>query len=134
MQASDGIATASARRTPAAGSLGPDEVRLQRLLKKVVVGLAILLFAGLALVVWRVIHLASSTEAPALAQAVAQPTLAIRPEQTLELPRGAQVRSVSLSGSRLAVHYDIGGASGIAVLDLQTGRRITNVAIEPAGN
>ncbi len=61
---------------------------------------------------------------------------AIRPEQKLGLPAGAQVRAVSLSGNRLAVHYDAGGAEGIAVLDLQTGATITTVAIEraPSGN
>lgn len=132
MQASDGVAAASAQRSPqvAAAEVGSD-VRLQRILKVVVVGLAVLLFAGLVLVIGRVIYLAS----PSATQPAA-PTLAIRPEQALELPPGAQVRSVALSGNRLAVHYDVAGAAGIAVLDLQTGRRITTVAVEtkPAGD
>jgi hypothetical protein len=101
-------------------------VRLQRILKFVVVALAILLFAGLLAAIGRVIYLAS----PSSTQPAA-PTLAIRPEQSLELPPGAQVQSVSLSGNRLAVYYDAGATAGIAVLDLQTGRMITNVAIEP---
>ena len=111
------------------------EQRVQRVLKFIVVTLAIVLFAGLLLAVARVIYLASAPAAqPATAAltpaATPAPTPAIRPEQSLALPAGAQVRSVSLSGNRLAVHYDVGSASGIAVLDLQTGRTVTNVAIE----
>jgi Family of unknown function (DUF6476) len=132
MQAPDGVVAAPAQQSLDAGaSQTASDSGLQRILKLVVVGLAILLFAGLAAVVGRVIYLASSS-----APQPAAPTLAIRPEQSLELPPGAQVRSVSLSGNRLAVHYDVGTAAGIAVLDLQTGHMVTNVAVEPkpAGN
>jgi hypothetical protein len=107
------------------------EQRVQRVLKIIVATLAILLFAGLAIAIARVIYLASAPVAqPSASVLTAAPTPAIRPEQSLALPAGAQVRSVSLSGNRLAVHYDVGASSGIAVLDLQTGRMITNVAIE----
>ena len=131
MQVSD-VAAASPPGAPADAT---SEQRVQRVLKFIVVTLAILLFAGLLAAVARVIYLASAPVAqPATSALTAAPTptptLAIRPEQSLALPPGAQVRSVSLSGNRLAVHYDVGSASGIAVLDLQTGRTITNVAIE----
>jgi Family of unknown function (DUF6476) len=128
MQASDGVVTA-AQRSPDATMGIASEVRLQRLLKLVVAGLAIVLFAGLALVVGRVIYLASASEPQGTQPA--PPSLAIRPEQILELPAGAQVRSVAMSGNRLAVHYEVGGATGIAVFDLQTGRKVTNIAVEP---
>ena len=128
MQASDGVVIAAAQRSPDAAMGTASEMRLQRMLKIVVVGLAVVLFAGLALVVGRVIYLASGS---APQGAAAPPTLAIRPEQILELPAGAQVRSVSMSGNRLAVHYEVGAASGIAVFDLQTGRKVTNIAVEP---
>ena len=129
MQVSD-IAAA-----PVEAAEASPEQRVQRVLKFIVVTLAIVLFAGLLLAVARVIYLASAPAAqPATAAltpaATPAPTPAIRPEQSLALPAGAQVRSVSLSGNRLAVHYDVGSASGIAVLDLQTGRTVTNVAIE----
>ena len=126
MQASDIAAPAQHAPEPAAAE-GPSDLRLQRILKFVVVALAVVLFAGVLAVVARVIYLASS---PAAQPATPSPTLAIRPEQSIELPPGAQVRSVSLSGNRLAVYYDAEGVGGIAVLDLQTGRMITNVAIE----
>jgi hypothetical protein len=101
------------------------EARLQRNLKFIVAALALLMFAGLAAIVGRIIYLASGTPTqPAVA------SLAIRPEQTLALPAGAAVRSVSLSGDRLAVHYEAGGVDGIAVLDLQSGQAITSVNIQ----
>jgi hypothetical protein len=131
MQASDATVQAAPPAT-AGGASDTREIRIQRLLKAVVIFLALTLLAGLALVVGRVIYLASSTRMQASQDvSVASPTLAIRPEQTLGLPAGAQVRSVSLSGNRLAVHYEVGSASGIAILDLQTGRTVTNVSIEP---
>jgi len=126
---------AAAVSSPSSPAEITPEQRVQRILKIIVVGLAIVLFAGLAVAVARVIYLASapvaqpSTSVPAAASTPV-PTPAIRPEQTLALPAGAQIKSVSLSGDRLAVHYDAGGSSGIAVLDLHTGRTITNVGIE----
>lgn len=133
MPASD-AAAASAPGAPATAEVSPEQ-RLQRILKFIVVTLAILLFAGLVAAVGRVIYLASApvTQPATSSLTVAPtptPTPAIRPEQSIALPPGAQVRSVSLSGNRLAVHYEIGSASGIAILDLQSGRTITNVAIE----
>ena len=101
------------------------EARLQRNLKLVVIGLAVLLFAGLATIVGRVIYLASGASTQPAA-----PSLAIRPEQSIGIPAGAQVRSVSLSGDRLAVHYEAAGTEGIAVLDLQTGQTITTVGLK----
>jgi hypothetical protein len=134
MQASD-VAAAPASGAAEAVEASPEQ-RVQRVLKFIVVTLAILLVAGLLATVARVIYLASAPVAqPATAAPTPAPTPAIRPEQSLALPAGAQVRSVSLSGNRLAVHYEVGSTSGIAVLDLQTGRTVTNVAIEakPAG-
>lgn len=126
MPASEGVI--AARTQQAAGTQAPlprSEARLQRILKIVVVALAILLFAGLATVIGRVIYLASPTTTQP-----ATPAMAIRPEQSLQLPGGAKVRSISLSGSRIAVHYDVGTEPGIAVFDIETGRLITNVAVE----
>jgi hypothetical protein len=130
MQVSD-VAAAPA---PGAAEASPEQ-RVQRILKFIVVTLAILLFAGLLGAVARVIYLASAPVTQPATSALTSattpaPTPAIRPEQSLALPAGAQVRSVSLSGNRLAVHYDVGSASGISILDLQTGRIVTNVAIE----
>lgn len=125
MQASE----ATSARQPMDTSPRPTaaELRLQRNLKIIVIALAVLMLAGLVAIVGRVIYLASGSPTQPAA-----PVSAIQPEQKLRLPAGAQVRAVSLSGNRLAVHYDAGGAESIAVLDLQTGVTITTVAIERA--
>lgn len=122
MQATEVIAP---QAVEVAEALPAADARLQRNLKIFVIALAVLIFAGLATIVGRVIYLAS---APGTQPAAPSP--AIRPEQSLLLPAGAQVRSISLSGNRLAVHYEAGGADGIAVLDLQTGRTITSVVLQ----
>lgn len=125
MQATDAMnapPTLDARTQPTSA-----EARLQRNLKFIVAALALLIFAGLAAIVGRIIYLASATSTqPAVA------SLAIRPEQILALPAGAEVRSVSLSGDRLAVHYEAGGVDGIAILDLQTGQATTSINIQRA--
>jgi hypothetical protein len=111
-----------------APALSSAEARLQRNLKIVVAGLAVLLFGGLLAVAGRVIYLASPSKTQP-----AEPTLAIRPQQGLALPAGAQMRSIALSGNRLAVHYEVDGRPGIAVFDIETGRTITDVAVQPGG-
>ena len=132
MPASDAAVTAPDQRPPEGTAAATDaQARLQRTLKLVVVALAMLLLAGLLTVIGRVIYLASSPRTQPGAPTAAAPAPAIRPELSLALPPGAIVRSVALAGNRLAVHYDAGAGSGIAVLDLQTGRMITNVAIAP---
>jgi hypothetical protein len=50
----------------------------------------------------------------------------------LQLPAGAQVRSISLSGDRLAVHYEAQGSEGVAVIDLATGQPVASVGITRA--
>ena len=70
------------------------EARLQRNLKLVVIGLAVLLFAGLATIVGRVIYLASGASTQPAA-----PSLAIRPEQSIGTSgRGAGAVRLALGG------------------------------------
>jgi hypothetical protein len=111
--------------TEIAAPLSAADARMQRNLKLVVVGLGLLILIGIAAVVGRVIYLASAapTQPAALAPVVGQ-------QQVLELPADAQVRSISLSGSRLAVHYQAGAKEGVAVIDLKTGRTVSSVAVQ----
>ena len=117
---------------PAAGEQNP---ALVRALKIAVAGMGILILAGLAAVVWRIVHLSSSPKPAPLAPALSQPAAApgaaaeLTPELMLELPQGAAVRSVTLSANRLAVHYEAPGGSGIAILDLETGRTLTRIRL-----
>jgi len=119
----DNDAVSAAAAAPAPNSA---EARLQRTMKIVVVALGVLLFAGLATVAGRIIYLASikSTQPPPA------PRPAVPPEAMLRLPPGAQVRSISLSGDRLAVHYEAAGLEGIAIYDLAAGRALTDIGIK----
>lgn len=104
------------------------EMRLQRNLKFVVVALGVLLFAGLATIIGRIIYLASGgAKQPVVAES------AIGDGLSMQLPVGAEVRSISLSGQRLAVHYAVGGTDGIAIIDLRTGKPLASVDIERSG-
>lgn len=132
MQASSGAAAASSQQSasePLRSAHEPN-ARTQTILKFVVVALGVVMVAGLALVIGRIIYLASAPPA----QPVASST--VSSNQTLQLPHGAEVRSISLSGNQIAVHYEMPEGSGIAVLDLATGRQATHVSIVsvPAGN
>ncbi len=126
MQAPDGARAASMQQPSGdPQAVSADELRLQRIMKMVVAALAFLLVAGLAVVIGRIIYLASSraTQPPAA-------QVAAGAKQRLQLPTGAVVRTISLSGDRIAVHYEAAGAAGIAVYDLATGALISDVAVE----
>jgi len=144
MQPSDGAGSAPAQPNGDGGQLSEVDARFQRTMKIVVAALGFLVIAALTAVVVRVIYLASRPTAQPSAPTVpaeevrpavpmtdaVAPSRAIRPSQRLALPPGAVVRSVALSGDRLAVHYETGGKPGVAILDLKTGRRVTTVEIE----
>lgn len=131
MQASSSAAAASKQPAsePMQSAQAP-HARVQSTLKFVIISLGVLLVAGLATVIGRIIYLASMPPA----QPVASST--VSSNQTLQLPPGSEVRSISLSGNQMAVHYEMPEGSGIAVLDLATGRKATHVSIVsvPAGN
>ena len=131
MQASSSAAAASQQSAsePLRSAQAP-HARTQTILKFVVVALGVVMVAGLALVIGRIIYLASAPPAQPAASSVVSST------QTLQLPHGSEVRSISLSGNQMAVHYEMPEGSGIAILDLATGRETTHVSIVfvPAGN
>ena len=112
------------------------ELRLQRNLKILVTVLGLLIFAGLGGIAWRMMALAK--ERTALQSAGGQSTgaapliAASTNEISLELPKGARVVSTSISANRLAVHYEGPSGTGIAVIDLDTGKRIADVRPQEA--
>ena len=114
---------------------GEPAPRLERILKIVVAGLAILIIAGLAAVVWRMVELASSPKAtagkPGAAISAVAPAQTLLAEAELSLPPGAVVRSIALDGNRLAVHYEAPNGSGIALIELDTGRTLARVRLTP---
>ncbi len=102
------------------------EKRLQRNLKIVVATLGAMILIGLGAVAVRVVGLATGAKP---ASTAASPTAISTPggDLAIELPAGAKVVSVSLSGNRLAVHHESPAGTGIAILDLDTGRRVADV-------
>lgn len=103
------------------------EQRLQRNLKIVVFGLGALILVGLGAVIVKVTGLAT-TPAPGN-PGVPSISAAWRATGTvtLEIPRGAKVVSVSLSGNRLAVQHEGPDGTGISILDVNSGRRVVEI-------
>lgn len=112
----------------------PDDPPNIRLLRFAVIGMGVMLALGFAAVIGRIVYLTTRTSvAPVAASAsgpVAGPTAAITADMRLALPPGAKVRSQSLAGNRLSVHYEAAGGDGIIILDLETGRPVSLVRIE----
>ena len=120
------------------GPLGPAGVRG---LKIAVVAMGILIGLGLLAVIGRIVYMASGAtgmpgRSAAPPAAVADRTLAGKPggEARLALPAGTVVKSVSLSGDRLSVHYETpdGRKGGIAILDAASGELVRRIEIVPA--
>jgi hypothetical protein len=103
------------------------EQRLQRNLKILVGGLGALILLGLGAIMVKVSGLAPGKSSSAGSTSTVTSVATPGGEIALELPKGAKVVSVSLSGNRLAIHHESPTGTGIAVLDLETGRRIADV-------
>ena len=102
--------------------------KLQRNLKLVVIVLGLFIVAGLGAIIVRVVGLGAGKSGLTANQSAK--SLAASPSEgpiALELPKGAHVVSISLSGNRLAVHHDGPGGAGISILDLETGRRVLDI-------
>ncbi len=98
-----------------------------RILKIAVVVMGVILVLGFAAVIGRIAYLVTRTAKPAAVSA------AIAKDLRLALPEGAAVRSLALSGDRLAVHFDTHAGAGVAILDLLTGEPVTHVQLVPRG-
>ena len=107
-------------------------------LRIAVIAMGVILIAGVATVIGRVIYLAMRTPTVSAMQPLPGPVTAgagavagaLAGDVNLALPAGAKVRSQSLDGSRLSVHYEGGGAEGIIILDLETGKPLGHVHIQ----
>ena len=103
------------------GTLRPAHVRL---LKIAVVVMGLLILAGMAAVVLRIVYLASRPTAQSSGAN-------LESRARLALPPGAVVRQIAVSGDRLAVHYDGPAGPGIAIVDVATGSVVSRIAIVP---
>jgi Family of unknown function (DUF6476) len=102
------------------------------LVRRAVIVMTALLIAGVALLIGRVVYLAQrGSGQPSAAAMASTPQAALLPEVRLALPAGAEIKQVSLSGSRLAVtHSQPGANDGVIVLDLATGAVVSRVVLE----
>ncbi|HRN87913.1 MAG TPA: hypothetical protein PK271_04870 [Hyphomicrobium sp.] len=107
--------------------------RTERTLVFIVVFLGLLIVAGIVAVVLRIIYLSSQ---PA-AQQAALPAVAAEEAADaarLALPTGAVVKSISLAGDRLAIHYEAAGGAGIAVVDVASGAIVRQIDVVSDGS
>ena len=92
-----------------------------RALKALVIGMGVLIVAGLVTVVVTVANRTLDGDRP--------PT-----ETALALPAGAEVLETALDGNRIALRLRLpDGAQAIHVFDLATGRRVATARIDGGG-
>lgn len=125
-------ATKPANAKAGADDEGEDTPQI-RALRIAVAVMSLLLVVGFITVIARIIYLTSRPNAPNAATATATTGAALKPEAVLGLPAGGSIKSMSLSGNRLAVHYVSPLGDGIAILDLEQGRVLSRVSITEAG-
>lgn len=107
----------------------------ERVLVFIVGFLGLLILAGLAAVIVKIIYLSSAPPAQPAKQAAAGEAgaaVALAGDR-LDLPAGAVVKSVSVGGDRLAVHYEGPSGAGIAVVDIATGAVLRRLDVVPGG-
>ena len=93
-----------------------------------VVTMGIMIVLGVIGLIGRIIYMANTGPRSGPAVASGQ---RLAPASSLAVPAGHAVRQVSLSGDRLAIHYEGPGGGGIAVVDLATGQVISRVQLVP---
>lgn len=109
--------------------------RTERTLIFIVVFLGLLMVAGIVAVVLRVIYLSSQPATQPASRAVPGAD-AVKTEAVplaIALPPGGVVKSLSLAGDRMAVHYEAPTGAGIAVVDVATGAVVRRFNVVPGG-
>ncbi|MCB1510565.1 MAG: hypothetical protein KDJ36_06645, partial [Hyphomicrobiaceae bacterium] len=109
-----------------APTLPPNAVRA---IYAMVIIMTILIVAGIALVIGRIIYLANKSGGPSHVQR--SPLQAPAPELSLPLPAGAKVAETSLAGNRLVVRYSANGEDAVMIYDVVTGRTLSRIRLRP---
>jgi len=105
--------------------------RQVRILKVVVIVMGLLLVAGFAFVVAAIVYQATRVGE---SESVASPsqTMGNQPgELGLDVPSGTKIEGVTLDGKRMAVHLVGPNGAEIAVIDVDKGRVIARIRLEP---
>lgn len=100
----------------------PGDTPSMRGMKYAVIGMGIVLILGFLTIIARIVYLTSRMDASAMLPSG---------DIALPLPVGAEVRTMSLSGNRLAVHT-VEAATGqrhIVVIDLGNGQVVNRIAL-----
>lgn len=111
------------------GPLGPKGVKA---LKIAVVVMGVMIIAGVALIIGRILYLASQPRPKPEPAAVTIPLTRPATDHLVKLPQGAVVEQTTLSGNRLLVRFRAGGKSELVVYDLSSGEIISRVRFTDA--
>lgn len=95
---------------------------IQRILLIAVIAMGVLIVFGVVAIVGRIAYLASGITSSSSQTGVV-------PTSRLDLPAGAEVRSLALDGRLLAVHFASPSGNGIAIVDIETGRTISRLTV-----
>jgi uncharacterized membrane protein len=104
-----------------------------RLLKIAVIAMGVILLLGFAAVIGRIVWLVNSAPKPSADVAAPAATTALAPQLPIALPKGAVIRHMSVSGSRLAIHYESPEGGAIRIIDLGPGGSSVTLPIVEAG-
>ena len=107
------------------GPLSPGQVRA---LKIAIVVMAILIVLGLVGVIARIMYLASTkpTARPVASQATPSAV-----EARIPVPAGAVVKSMTLDGDRMALHFESPTGAGITIVDVASGKVVSRWHLVP---
>lgn len=98
-------------------------------LKFAVIGMGVMIALGVLTVIGRIVYLAN--QGPRQASAASSSGARLAQSGKLALPAGAQVKQISLSGDRLAVHYESAGSTAVAIVDLASGTVLSRIDVVP---
>ena len=102
-----------------------------RLLKIAVVAMGLMIVAGIAAVIGRIIYLGSGGQKQATVSQSSSQVMRAGAGGRLGLPPQASIRHLSLSGDRLAVHYEGPTGAGIVVVDSASGAVLSRIELVP---
>ncbi len=97
-----------------------------RALRIAVIVMGVLIVMGLVALIGRIIYLVARPSGQ-----ITSGVAAMAPQIQTALPAGAVIKTVALTGDRLAVHYETAAGSGIAIIDLASGRTLSRIQFTP---
>jgi hypothetical protein len=102
-----------------------------RLLRIAVIVMGVILLLGFATVIGRIVYLlnAAPKPPPAASSTASEISASVATSAPIELPRGAIIRHVAISGNRLAIHYEAPSGAGIRIFDLAAPQRSITLPI-----